>query len=82
MNALGATARYVIRVDAHLDARWTSWLDGHALTRLPDGTTDIVAEALDQSALHGLLDALRNAGLDLISVTRVDPTGDGSERTS
>jgi hypothetical protein len=65
---------YEIRVRGRLDPRWSDWLDGCAVTALPDGTTAIRVEALDQSALHGLLRRVRDAGLPPISVTRTDPT--------
>jgi hypothetical protein len=67
------TSRYEIRVRGHLDERWSSWFDGHVLTPQPDGTTRIDAEALDQAALHGLLRLVRDAGLRLVSVARIEP---------
>lgn len=63
--------RYEIRVQGHLDPRWTAWFDGLKLTREPGGTTLIEGEVIDQSALHGLLQKLRDAGLPLLSVTHV-----------
>lgn len=72
----GDTNRYEIRVRGRLDARWSTWFDGLVLTPQPDGTTLIVAAAIDQAALHGLLRQVRDAGLGLLSVTRVDPTTD------
>jgi uncharacterized protein YidB (DUF937 family) len=64
--------RYEIRIQGHLDARWTAWFDGLRLTRESGGTTLIEGDVVDQSALHGLLQKLRDAGLPLISVTQVD----------
>jgi hypothetical protein len=75
-NTGGDAGRYEIRVRGRLDARWSSWFDGHVLTPQPDGTTVIEALALDQASLHGLLRQVRDAGLGLISVTRIDPTSD------
>jgi hypothetical protein len=59
-------------VSGHLDARWTVWFDGMALAHDQDGTTLISGSVTDQSALHGVLQRLRDAGLPLISVTRID----------
>ena len=49
------------------------WFDGLSLTNDNDGTTVIHGIVLDQSALHGLLQKVRDVGLPLISVTRVEP---------
>jgi hypothetical protein len=69
----GDTNRYEIRVSGRLDARWSTWFDGLVLTPQPDGTTVIQAEAIDQAALHGVLRQVRDAGLSLVSVTRMTP---------
>jgi hypothetical protein len=63
---------YEIRVSGSLDARWTVWFDGMTLANDQDGTTLISGVVADQSALHGVLHRLRDAGLPLISVTRID----------
>ncbi len=63
--------RYEIRLKGHLDNRWAAWFDGMTLTPCSDGTTTIHGTVLDQSALHGLLQRVRDVGLPLISVTRV-----------
>jgi len=65
------SGRYEIRVQGHLDTRWVAWFDGLTLTQETGGTTLIAGEVVDQSALHGLLHKLRDAGLPLISVTQV-----------
>jgi hypothetical protein len=43
------------------------------LTHESDGTTNIHGPVIDQAALHGLLNKLRDVGLPLISVTQVQP---------
>lgn len=65
--------RYEIRLKGHLDNRWATWFDGLTLTTCSDGTTAIHGLVVDQSALHGLLQKVRDAGLPLISVARVEP---------
>ncbi len=62
---------YEIRVQGRLDARWATWFDGFTLTPGPDGTTVITGTVLDQAALHGLLQSLRDLGLPLLSVTQL-----------
>jgi hypothetical protein len=64
--------RYEIRLKGHLDARWAAWFDGLTLTRDGDGTTRIHGPVVDQAALHGLLQKVRDVGLPLVSVTRVE----------
>jgi len=65
--------RYEFRIKGHLDPRWTAWFDGLSLTREDDGTTVIHGPVLDQAALYGVLLKLRDLGLPLVSVTRVEP---------
>jgi len=61
---------YRIRIQGHLDQRWTSWFDGLTLTHDKDGTTLLQGHVADQAALHGLLTKVRDMGLPLVSVTR------------
>jgi hypothetical protein len=61
---------YEIRVNGHLDARWSAWFDGLDLSRDTDGTTAITGPIADQAALHGVLQKVRDLGLELISVNR------------
>ena len=62
--------QYDIRVQGHLDARWSAWFGGMSLTNESDGTTVIYGPVVDQAALHGLLEKLRDIGLPLVSVTQ------------
>jgi hypothetical protein len=66
-------AHYEIRIKGHLDARWAAWFDGMDLGREPDGTTTIQGSIADQAALHGLLQRVRDLGLELVSVTPLKP---------
>ena len=59
---------YQIYIKGHLDERRMRWFDGLAVARLPDGKTLISGPILDQAALHGLLNRIRDLGMDLISV--------------
>jgi hypothetical protein len=67
------SGRYEIRVKGHLESRWAVWFDGMSLTNEADGTTSIHGPVIDQAALHGVLNRLRDTGLPLISVTQLDP---------
>ena len=65
--------RYEIRLRGHLDSRWAAWFDGLNLTNENDGTTIIYGPVVDQAALYGLLQKVRDLGLPLVSVTQVQP---------
>jgi hypothetical protein len=71
-----AVVQYEIRVAGHLSSRWTAWFDGLTLTRADDGTTVIRGPIVDQAALHGVLQKLRDLGIPLVSVTQLRPEGD------
>jgi hypothetical protein len=63
--------RYEIRIAGHLDSRWAAWFDGLSLTNHSDGTTILRGAVVDQAALHGLLQKVRDIGLPLLSVTQL-----------
>jgi hypothetical protein len=73
ISTANGAGRYEIRIQGHLDNRWATWFDGLTLTTGSDGTTTMSGLVVDQSALHGLLHKVRDVGLPLISVTRVEP---------
>ena len=72
ISTASEAGRYEIRLKGHLDNRWATWFDGLSLTTCSDGTTTLHGVVVDQSALHGLLQKVRDIGLPLISVTRVE----------
>jgi len=65
--------KYEIRVEGHLDTRWAAWFDGLDLTHETDGTTVLHGPVVDQAALHGLLQKVRDLGVPLVSVIHVAP---------
>lgn len=70
MNDDGTDEHYQIRVRGRLGARWASWFDGLRVSAEDDGTTVISGEIVDQAALHGLLQKLRDLGIPLLSLTQ------------
>ena len=74
--------QYEIRLTGHLDAHWTAWFDGLTVSHEGDGTTVISGSIVDQAALHGVLQRVRDLGLPLVSVTRLSPDGPGKPETS
>jgi hypothetical protein len=67
---------YRIEVAGHLNIQKATWFEGLILTNdhHDDGTpvTIITGEVADQAMLHGLLTRIRDLGLPLLSVTRVE----------
>lgn len=63
--------QYEIRVRGQLGPRWAAWFDGFSLTGEDDGTTVIRGEVVDQAALHGVLQKVRDIGIPLVSVTEL-----------
>jgi hypothetical protein len=68
-----AVVEYEIRVEGALDDHWSAWFEGLELASQPGGVTVIAGEVADQAMLHGLLAKVRDLGVPLISVHRVDP---------
>jgi hypothetical protein len=67
-------ALYTIRVLGDLDARWSDWFEGLTITYTASVVTVISGEIVDQAALHGTLNKIRNLNLALMSVTHKDGT--------
>ena len=65
--------RYEIRLKGHLDVRWAERFEGLSFTHARDGTTILAGLVVDQAALYGLLRTVRDLGLPLLSVIRVEP---------
>jgi hypothetical protein len=63
---------YQIKVKGVLDGKWSGWFEGMEVTPQPNGETLLTGPVPDQAALHGLLHKVRDMGLPLVSVKRVD----------
>ena len=63
---------YQIRVRGRLGRRWTDWFAGLTITPDDNGDTLLTGPVVDQAALHGVLQKVRDLGLPLVSVTRVE----------
>jgi hypothetical protein len=75
-------AVYGIRVAGQIDTQWSAWLDGLTITHPHPGEAMISGEIVDQAALHGTLNRIRNLNLPIISVVQIDPDPLGPDRSS
>jgi len=65
--------QYEIRIKGHLDHRWSHWFEGLAIALKDNGETLLSGPVVDQAALYGLLIKVRDLGLPLVSVIRIQP---------
>jgi hypothetical protein len=63
--------RYAIRIEGLLDVHWSEWLEGMTLTHEEGGVTRLEGPVIDQAALHGLLNKLRDLRLTIVTVERL-----------
>ena len=69
-----APKMYEIRVAGHLSANWAARFEGLSMQHRPEGET-VLSGMLDQAALQGVFMKIRDLGLNLISVNRVEAAG-------
>ena len=65
------SANYQLKVKGEFGNRWSDWFEGMNIESR-DGVTILTGKVIDQAALHGLLVRVRDLGLTLISVTRIE----------
>jgi len=64
---------YRIVVKGHLDSEWSEWFDGLTITLVDNGETILTGPIVDQTALHGVLIKIRDLGLPLLGLSRIEP---------
>ena len=62
---------YEIKIQGHLDTKWSEWFYGLTVTHEPDGTTTLCGPLPDQTVLHSVLDRIRDMNLPLLSVNQI-----------
>ena len=62
-----------IRVKGYINEDWSEWFDGLTIIHSDRNETIITGPIVDQSALYGMLNRLRDLGLPLVSVNRIMP---------
>ena len=75
-SKLDQPAVYQILVGGRLDNSWTEWFDGMVIAASQDeqgfSVTTLTGLVVDQVALHGLLVRIRDLGLPLLRVERME----------
>jgi hypothetical protein len=71
-------SRYRIVLRGRLSKRFESAFEGMALEPGPDQTV-LVGDVRDQAHLYGLLDRLRDFGIELVAVEKAETHGIGTE---
>ena len=69
--------KYHIRIEGELGLEWADWFGASSIALEGDGATLLTCAVADQAALHGLLGKLRDLGLTLLSVNRIDDSPEG-----
>ena len=64
---------YRIVIKGHLDEEWSEWFDGLTITLVGSGETILTGPIVDQTALHGVLIKIRDLGLPLLGLSRIEP---------
>ncbi|MEZ4683218.1 MAG: hypothetical protein R2932_54320 [Caldilineaceae bacterium] len=67
-----AMQTYQIRLQGHLGRQWATWFEGLTITLGESDETVLTGPVMDQAALYGLLRKVRDVGLPLLSVTRIE----------
>lgn len=73
-NDSGQLMVYQIKIEGHLGGQWTDWFGGMNITLEDNGNTLLTGPVVDQAALYGLLKKVRDLGMPLVSVNRVEPS--------
>jgi hypothetical protein len=69
----GQPSIYQIKIKGRLGSHWSDWFEGLTITPEEDGNTLLTGAVIDDAALHGLLKRVRDLGMPLLSVNRVEP---------
>jgi hypothetical protein len=80
-DPIGSTV-YQIRLRGQLGQLWSDWFEGLAITWDDNGDTLLTGRVADQSALHGLLRKIRDLGVTLVSINRLDACAEPDQGTN
>ena len=66
---------YQFRLQGHLDGQWVEWFGEVTIVLAENGDTLLTSPVTDQAALFGLLRKIRDLGVPLVSLVRLDASG-------
>jgi len=67
---------YEIVVMGKLDPIWSHWFANMLIIFQPDGNTLITGLITDQASLYGVISRMRDQGMVLVSVQRINEKGE------
>ncbi len=73
------SSTYEIKITGILDDHWSDWFDKASITTENDMSV-LTCEVVDQAALYSFLRKVRDAGLQLQSVRRIDSDNTASDQ--
>ena len=72
---------YQVRIKGTLDETWSDWFEGFTIRPQAEDETLLTGSVADQIFLHGLLSTIRDLGLTLLSVERIEAASLAEEQT-
>jgi hypothetical protein len=63
---------YQIRIEGHVHLDWSASFEEVTVQRTEDGQTVLTGTLPDQTALHGVLMRIRDLGLSLVEIKRIE----------
>lgn len=76
------SGQFKVVVKGHLSPGRLKWVDRLVVELRPDGTTHLTILDGDQATLYGLLSALRNLGVELVSVATPERASSGPDEAT
>jgi hypothetical protein len=67
METINYPIIYEIHIKGHLEESRMRWFEGFSISQLQNGET-VISGIMDQAALHGVLNRIRDIGMVIISV--------------
>jgi hypothetical protein len=72
INKIGQEHLYQIVIQGSLPKNWKDWLDGFKIVQQDSLKTKLHGSFVDQASLHGLLAKIRDWGLTIILIEKLD----------